>query len=625
MSFLIAILTILFLSINISYIFHKKFEHILPLVLAAISLILYIFAFFEARPIGIMVILITLLWSIGGAIYCRKEKGYDSIKDTLKSSGIIFVILMIICAFIVSYGFMFTGWDEFSHWGLILKNIFLSGGFGDLGGATTFSYPPGVSLFLSFFTHFSNIISEPNALRGMLFLAFSQTVIVFTKIKFNDWKKILLVSGILFLTPTIFFSSFFSTIYVDAFMGLIFCNILYFSYTYPKKDLFYAIYIGLQFYLLANTKQIGIGLVLIAFLAIIIDYLYSNKIRPLKPFLLNKKNELIYIFVPLVIGILSNLSWSLYIKSHNISEILQTSSIKFSDILNLFSRNIPNYRKETIINFIQQFFVTRQFGTMWISYFLIATISLLVMYYVFRKNKEKGETFNLQLFSFFGLFIYSGMILFTYLFAFSEYEALHLASVERYLGAYLLGLLMLCVFILIDYIIKSHNVRNLSNLKLAALLLFLFCFVPTGGVINDTILSLPSNINRQQMRSAYTNAERYKNILNPNKDRIYIISQNNDGIDYWILGYVFTPIQISPNNRTWSLGKPYSSTDIWTTDETVDEWSKDLMGYTYVYLHNIDDRFVNDYGKLFENASDIKGANLYRIDKTSSGIVLIKV
>ena len=623
MGFLIAALTVIILSINASYIFNKKFEHTLPLTTAGISFVLYIFSFIEARPIGIYLLLMILVTSTAYSIY-QTIHNHDWASKIFKSSGLVYFVVMVVCTYVITRGFTFTLWDEFSHWGLILKNMFLTNGFGNLGNSTTFSYPPGVSLFQSLFTHFSKSFNESNALGGILILSYSQLAILFAKVKYNrgNYKKIILILGILSTFPLIFFGNFYETIYVDAAMGLIFGNILYFNYLYREKDLFYTVYMSLQFYLLASTKQIGIGLALIAFVAIFVDFIHSNKAKSLKTFVLKTKKELIFTSIPLGVGILTNFSWGLYLKSHNISEILQSSSVKFSDPLNLLRGNILNHHKETIVNFSRYFFVNKRYGTIFLSYFWWSIILLLVLYCVYKTIKpNKQKTFTLQIFTFLGLFVYSGTILFTYLFVFSKYEAQNLASIDRYLGTYFLGLLMLSLFILIDHFIDSRHDHCSSTLKLTILLTLLLCIISVNNLTNATIFSSIANGDRQHRRAPYDDVKRYESLLNPKTDRVYIISQGSNGKDYWILGYNLTPVQVSPI-FTWSLGMPYSSSDIWTVNKNVEEWSQDLKNYTYVYLYRIDHRFKQDYGQLFENPNEIKSKNMYRITKTDKKVNL---
>jgi len=623
MSFLFALSVIIILSLSISYIFQKRFEYILPMTTAAISLILYVFSFFGARSIGIYFILTTLTISVAYLIY-KIVHEHERISDVFKSAGFISFLLIAIFICIIIRGFVFSTWDEFSHWGLVLKNLYSSNDFGNLSNSTTLFkwYPQGISLFLNFTTHFSNHFSESSALGGMLALSYAQLMIMFTKIRYSDWKKILIITGIIVTAPLVFFSGFYNTIYVDVVMALIFANILCFSYSYPKKDVFYAIYMVLQFYLLVNTKQIGILLALIAFATIVTSYIYSaDKIKPLKSFIANKKNELIYVFIPIVSVILTYLSWVLYIKRNNITENFSINM--FGNFLNLFQPGSPNYHILTTINFINNFFKINQYGIINLSFFLWSILMILILYCVFRLSAvRKQKNFIFQLLIFIGLYLYSGMILITYLVGFDEYESTTLASVDRYLGSYFLGLFIVTIFMLIRYIINLRNNRLSSTIKISFILFILLSIMPINNLVDNTLLQQTSTTARHQIREPYEDMLKYKNLLDPKKDRVYIISQNTTGLDYYVLIYNFTPVRTQPWARTWSLGKPYSADDQWTANISVGEWAKRLKGYSYVYLFNVDDRFINDYGQLFENINDIKNKNLYSVRKIGDSVTL---
>src|ERR1035437_9650661 len=114
MSFLFALLVIIILSLSISYIFQKKFEYILPMTIAAISLVLYIFSFFDARSIGIDLILTTTTIAAAYLIY-KLVHEHGRIGDLFKSASFISFILIAIFICIIIRGFVFSTWDEFSH------------------------------------------------------------------------------------------------------------------------------------------------------------------------------------------------------------------------------------------------------------------------------------------------------------------------------------------------------------------------------------------------------------------------------------------------------------------------------------------------------------------------------
>lgn len=628
MSFLTAILVILILSLGISYRFEKKFEYILPLAMASTSLLMYMGSFFEQRSIGLWLIVIASIISATYLIY-RIIRGHRQINRIFRSSGFIYFLLIIILICVIIRGFVFSTWDEFSHWGLILKNMYLTNNFGNLDNSTTLFkfYPPSISLFLNFATSFSKHFSESSALGGILALSYAQLAIIFTKVKHNDWKKILLITGIIIVTPLVFFDGFYNTIYVDAVMALIFANILYFNLSYRKKDIFYAIYMSLQFYLLVNTKQIGIGLAVIAFGAILIDFIASNKIKSIRSFIKRERKNLIYIFLPLLTGAISYISWKIYIGSHDIGE--GVFSLTLSKFLNLFGPNAPSYRILTIDNFIHHFFIIKQYGVIFLSSFLWSIIIFFVLYCAYKMTIFcRQKTFLFQASTILGLYLYSGIILLMYLTAFSQYESTNLASIDRYLGTYLLCMLVLTIFILINYFTKSTLGRLSQNIKIAFLFVLLLCIIPIDSFIDNTILQTSSNNSRRAIRLPYEAVEQYSSLLNPKKDKVYVISQDSNGLDYYILRYDLTPVRIQNQpikpltDVAWSLGSPYSANDLWTVNASPEEWSNSLNNFTYVYLYKIDSQFINSYGQLFDSVSVIKDKTMYRIYKTNDKIVL---
>jgi len=126
------------------------------------------------------------------------------------------------------------------------------------------------------------------------------------------------------------------------------------------------------------------------------------------------------------------------------------------------------------------------------------------------------------------------------------------------------------------------------------------------------------------LRDDYDDISRYTKKLDEHIDRIYIIAQNTSDYAYWITRYLVTPIAIEPN-FSWSQGAKNCNNDHLTKDLSLAQWKEQLITeYTYVYLFNIDDAFINRYGSLFEKRSDITNKSMYRIDKTSS-LKLIKI
>ena len=114
------------------------------------------------------------------------------------------------------------------------------------------------------------------------------------------------------------------------------------------------------------------------------------------------------------------------------------------------------------------------------------------------------------------------------------------------------------------------------------------------------------------LEEGYRGALRFQNKLDYVKDRVYVISQNNYGLDYWVLRNIFTPVKIN-DNYTWSIGEPYNASDVFTTYKNIYSWSEDLKQFDYVYLFRVDDAFREQFGELFDNPQDIQNDTMFTV------------
>ncbi len=91
--------------------------------------------------------------------------------------------------------------------------------------------------------------------------------------------------------------------------------------------------------------------------------------------------------------------------------------------------------------------------------------------------------------------------------------------------------------------------------------------------------------------------------------------------------YLATPVKLSYDYAMgWSLGTPYSDSDVWTIDMTEQEWEKALKdgGYTYVYIYNADKKFRAEYGGLFENSAAISDNTCYKVEMRNGHVLLVR-
>lgn len=125
-------------------------------------------------------------------------------------------------------------------------------------------------------------------------------------------------------------------------------------------------------------------------------------------------------------------------------------------------------------------------------------------------------------------------------------------------------------------------------------------------------------------REKYSYIHKYDEILDYTKDKVAIIAQEDYGEDYYTINYEIAPVKVL---NFWSLGQPYSYIDFYSVDYSVDEWLDYLTeeGCTYVYLHEVNDYFMENYTDAFENPNDIEIHKIFKIDAGSSNIKLVSI
>lgn len=208
-----------------------------------------------------------------------------------------------------------------------------------------------------------------------------------------------------------------------------------------------------------------------------------------------------------------------------------------------------------------------------------------------------------------GAAAYILLLLILYLERFSDYEALQLASFERYLGAYLLAWSALCATLIVTAV--SQGIRKPWGPALL-LMALLACFpllfsieseLDTDAQYRKIHVELP----RRQVRRL---ADEAKLFLKPD-ETVYFIKQADTG--FGIYAFQFEMYENPTQPVCWSLGKPYSAADIWTCDVSLEESLKD---FTVLVIAAADEAFWQRYGAAFDEEERGKSEGIYKVNWT---------
>ena len=188
----------------------------------------------------------------------------------------------------------------------------------------------------------------------------------------------------------------------------------------------------------------------------------------------------------------------------------------------------------------------------------------------------------------------------TYLFSFTEREALMLASYGRYLGSAFFAVELLLLLLAAELI----RLGAVDRAKLIALVLCIEAvFVPWNAVVYFFSRSnVEFSINKRQEFAAEIAAVE---ALPEGEQRIYTVCC--DAWDNFILRYNLRPDTVNPPDTWWATGTPAAT--------SAQEWCEQLAGeYDYVLLHTVADSFYTDFADAFVPGTEIRTNQLYAVD-----------
>lgn len=614
MGLLLILLYLLTIAGSLAIVFKTNIKNTISTTIFMTIMLLYVSSIFGKLSIGLILCGILFLIMLVLLILGLRKQPVSKAKYILNFS-LLFFLLFFLFSWKINSLRMLSAWDEFSHWGLVTKNMFYINDLGSSATATTYfkGYPPAVSLFQYFWAKLYGTFVEGNLFRAMNIFNFALLLpmISFDK-KNKSFFSYAISALIVILVPLTFFDAYYSNIYVDATLGLLFAFILYTYFTDNANTKLSQLNILLASAVLILTKASGMGLAVIAFLIILVDQLFfqDKKLRW----------KFLHVLLPYLITIVvTNQSWKIFLKISDAKVAWDTSPITINNFVKVLTGQGKSYQYTTIANFINKVFSQDFLGrTFNMTFFLWVVLSIGISCIILSQARElinvkriKASLIGVHI----GGVIYTATLLILYLFTYSEYEAMNLASITRYLNTYLIGLFMYLIGMLF-YVLNEKFYGTKFKQKLIIILLSVLVFTNVEAISSYIFLNKISVQKSIEVRAPYFVLEKAKKDIENMDEKIYFISQNTSGFDYWQARYTFSPNHIN-DNTTWSIGERYGEKDIWTVNISPEEWSNTLKsGFEYVYIYRADEGFYNRYSDLFQDTLG-EDNTLYRVNKES--------
>jgi hypothetical protein len=632
----IAVLSLASLTVYFALILRKTFLQTLILSIGFIVAVLFLFGMLNFRgclELGYVVILV--LSVIAGA--CSGYKIYKN-KRVLKNTHIVYgltlFVLFLVLSAVWNYGRLLQPGDEFTHWGVVVKHMYLFDAFGTIPESTILlkGYLPGISLFQYFFVAIGrDFIDYPLYIAiNTLFFAILAALMP----KLHATRKALFI-GIFIAVPLLFTDSFnylfINALSVDVIMSALFAFCIISILTRSEKIIVYDILmVATGCFLLTTSKDTGIILTAICLAVYTFDttIFHGSRLKQIIGAHSRKKNvKNVFLLALPLIGAIS--AWGLWKTNVRINKVQPWFDASSINLANFATNNLQPYQRETVSNFVERslFGGISAFNvsfTAIMTFFLIAILALSMI--------QKDRMFTKRLIYtgftvFVGALVYLAMLLILYMFVFSPTEAVAVASYDRYVATYAVGSLLILLAVMLQ---RSERVesevrgasKNFILLRryaatygkkryLVFILVAIVAIIAIGKTIHIRGYYLqyikPHTIAVNGMVDQES-AGRWLRCLSNADDRMYILSYKDGGSRDAQLRYVFygtgvyIPKDISSPVNTRKAPPPFEAT-----------WSQHVLkDFSLVYLDQYDNEFQERYGIYFDS---LKEGQLYRIVK----------
>lgn len=536
--------------------------------------------------------------------------------------GVCFYLLFAIIIWLKLHAAAVHTWDEFSHWGLFSKYLYLAQHYSDLNSPTDFKdYPPAGALF-HYFAY--NIIgySEGTAYVAQSLMVITALLCLTLNNAWQTWRKALLIY---FIALAIFFSfgPGFYSLYIDAVVSVFF-GVAISVYYLLKNKTSAVIWLIPTIFILPLLKSIGALLAAITVLAVISNLLIENFSlkKPVTP--IKSKKLLILLFSLIILPITliaSNYSWQNHIKQQNIPK---TWNMHYSvtQIKNSFSPTTATAFDRTI----QQRFFTEvattkidkglsiqgyTFSSALFWSILLITIACLI-YKNTRSKTLRIEQTCINVSLILGFLIYATGLLFLYLFSFGiSSAAISTASYERYISIYFLG------WCLVSYTLLNQNLATETSKTLKSFYYAFLIFILLGSASLFAFLFTSYNY---QITSFRSGIQQIANATKPDiavDKKIYVIWTDENS------GPITMRYELLPINNTqgcWSVTTDPKKSRPFVCLASLNAFKQRVKNYDYLLLAKTNKTFWQEYGSLFKPKFTPQDWALYAIQKNGSNI-----
>lgn len=588
--------TLLPLILGITYLIvllsKEKFGYSVPISVIVISLLLYFsqicFSTFSIGIIGFVFLgLIGIVLVALSMTGCVKASRFNRSVELFFSPGFYGFLVVFLFALLAYGGRHFSSWDELSHWGPMVKEMFRLDKFYIIPEAREMAhkdYPPIIQLFELLVCKFSGSYSEGKASTGIQLVLLTFLIPQMME-KMGGSKALgkgergfynLLIGALLLGITVLCFLWFdvddvYKTIYNDCTVCAVGVYALSLALdrtiiTSGARKVF--ILFSLFYYPLC--KQISIAFILLVFLAVVILLIQERKVN-----YKGKLRNIAFIVAMVVVPVTSLITWSKVTAPYNLSSQFDLGSIQISGVIRILIGRGSWLQHTTYMSYLAALLnqpITA--GAFKLGYITIGALSvflLTIMYFKFRKGDDdktsQNEYIRYLLVFIFGILGYAFTMLVMYMYGFSEIEMLRLASFPRYMATYTCLMFFLIIGLFIEKLFLGYDSdeKKIKKYCILAAICIMFMMLVDQRLLTGFIPKVLGN-EKQEYQSLASDIDSHVEF----DDKVLIISDDNSMYSSFLQYYC---------NDAILYGNDYSSGIS----------AGEIEKYDYVYVVNTND------------------------------------
>jgi len=494
--------------------------------------------------------------------------------------------------------FMFTAWDEFSHWAMSPLEIYRTDALYQADSIVSFKhYPPGTSLFQVYVARFFGYSEKLVLYANILLLVAGLMAAAGGLSRRRTMAGVLLFVLALNLIPHFKHDYGYYHLLVDALLGVVFGAAMVAAIAAPGCAAGLAT-VSVLVLLLVLIKQVGLLLSLVVCCTCAAGVAWhSFRARAVPSAETARAARSIRVAardaaLPFLVCVFTYLSWSWYVSGIGpLRKVAMPTGGPFEE-----ARLAATVG--TLVEFISRIGKPRFFAinTLDVSLSVVGLFTALIgasalTILLTRRGKRIHHIVALAL-TVAGCVGYLLFLLFSYLSFFIEYEAVRVVSLERYLGTYFIGWFLILLG-MAAACLDSVRRRALRYALAAGLLAYMYVYpVTVMEIMRTGPPLLPDKV--EERRHELRLATHLLRVASRGDEALYV-RQNSSGYEALVFQYLISPLRRS--GACYSFGAPYTPTDSWTCNKSL---AAEITHQKFVVISFADSQFWDSNATLFD-------------------------